>query len=194
MTITPYGLNTTSQAAQTYNNISGATSLDNEVKSVGPVIENPIERNNDSVTIQSNQSNQKSVSNTLERNLEETSYASLGLQTKGELQTLTNRLNSFETVNTTNEVLRNEGTETAPPPPEIEAPPPETSGTTQPLERENNFQNSTNFKTVIPIATNEINGLNNPQVQVTTTGVYTNNSGVAIQASLSVPFTVDQTV
>ena len=191
MTITNYGFNTSSQAAQIYNNImSGSKSLVNEVESVDKVIENqPLK--SDSVTIQSDQQN-VNVGNISKNAIENPTYSNLELQTKGELQTLSNKLENKETIST--ETLQNQRNQTEPPPPEIETPPVETNGSNESLKNETNLENSPNIKTVIPIATNETNRMNAPQVQVTTAGVYTNNPGVAIQASLSVPFTVDQTV
>ena len=182
MLIEPYNLNTTSKAVQNYNNINGAQSTLNESRSGGLEIENQSLKK-DTVTINSNQT-QFNTNFQNNNNLEEPLYSNTNFQQRGNLQTLETRLNNIEPQ--TNVPLRAEATETTAPP-EIEAPPIETSGSTE------NLETKSNIKTVIPVATNT-NGTNGPQVQVTTTGVYTNNPGVALQASLSIPFTVDQTV
>ena len=187
MPIATNNLSNTAQAAQNYNNVSGAKSIQNEVASGGLDITNQPLRS-DSVTINSNQAQ----IGTNFQNSEEQLYSNINFQRRGDLQTLENRLNNLEPQ--INIPLQAESTETTEPTPEVEAPPPETSGSTETLESETNLESNPSIKTVIPIATSNTNGLNAPQVQVTTTGVYTKNSGVALQASLSAPFTVDQTV
>ena len=190
MPIATNNLNTSTQAAQIHsNNISGVKSTQNEVASGGLDITNhPLK--SDSVTINSNQAQ---IGTHFQNTIEESLYSNNNFQRRGDLQTFGNRLNNSEPqINVPLQAEPNETTQTTP---EVEAPPEEeTSGSTEALESETNLENNPGIKTVIPIATNTTNGLNAPQVQVTTTGVYTNNPGVAIQASLSAPFTVDQTV
>ena len=189
MDISTSGLYTSSKAAQIYGNASGGQqSIVTRQDSGGDTESLSKNLPTDKVTLTSPRSiNGGQPQNEAEQPL----YSNNENQVRSNLQETQAR--EVAAVNQTLEAETDTEATSSTPTPETEVPTEEVSGTSETFETGSTEEPTSRLQTVIPVP-RQANGQNAPQVQLTTTGVYTNNPAAAIQANLSAPFTVDQTV